>query len=724
MPAVPDGDSIKFIPYGAQSWIVKNHVDIIWVVLEECRGYRNISQVVVRIRKKLPHVDQSVIRAVIDHLLQLGVLLDRREAFRSIFPLLSNPSVFPVLMTPAEVREYTVSPRLPVKQGTTHKLLPYATNDALAKLQASRRSCRSFDKKKVVSLTSLSRVLQHAYSLPLHSTPSGGALYPLKIFAILTRDQGELTKGYYEYDPERHEIVRYGEIDLELMQYALWNGTLLHNAPIIIVIAADLKRQSTKYGNRAYLLGAIETGLCAENIHLAANQEGLATLQYGGFAERLVAAELQMDEGLEQGQVWPLSTIALGYSGNERLPDEDTQLEGLIEQLVGKGKPVKNMYVIRNPGERGTIPFFGVHAIGLFPDRPNHNFIAAGTATSVALAKIKALAEAYERHASGLIRIEQVARANELTKAHEQWLDPRKIVPFTDEQYKLLPRYKQFSENHPWEWVRGRQSGSNEPVWVPIDLAFYPIDKKLINRKLCFGSSSSGVAAYTNEQEAIRRAFFELLERHATMDSWLRRDSLQPIDPSILPYHWKRRIEYWKSRNRDMYVLDMSDRAHGMVAFNVVSVGDTFPYFMSGAAVSDDFDAALTKAFNETELMLICARDPKRKTYLKPEKVNEIQHHALLYAQSLEHAMQLQWLWSGQTQDVLPNATATAQQAMEDLGVVTVRLSPPNAPLYVFRALSEQLIPLDFGYGTNHYTHQSLQGAVDPRNRDMPHYFA
>lgn len=724
IPAIPTENKIKFMPCGSQSWVVSNHVDVVWAILEECRGYYDIKKVVSRVKKKLPETSQDVIESVIEHLLNLGVLLDRREAFRSIFPMLSNPSVFPMPMTPAEIREYTATPRLPVKRGTTYKLSTFDSDDVLAQLQASRRSCRSFSTSRTLSLLELGRVLIHAYSLPLHSTPSGGALYPLKLYVIVTRDQEELPKGYYEYDPEKHEIIGYDTLDRELMQHAFWSETLLHNAPVIIVIAVDLKRQSMKYGNRAYLLGAIETGLAAENIHLAANQEGLATLQYGGFAEKLLAAEMRMNEGIEEGQVWPFSTIAIGHESNDTLPDDDAQLEELSEKLVGRGKPVKGLYIVRNNGERGTNNIFGVHADGRFPDAPDHKFVAAGTAASVALAKIKALGEAYERHASGLVRIERVATAKELTEAHEQWLDPRIVAPFTDEQYRQLKRYQPFQENKPWEWVEGRLAATDKPIWVPVDLAFYPINAKSLGRKLCFGATSSGVAAYSNEPEAIRRALFELLERHATMDSWFRHDSLRPIDPALLPYHWQRRVAYWKTRGREVYVLDMSDRVHGIVAVNVTMIGDTFPYFMCGAAASDNFETALAKAFNETELMIVCARESKRKKYLEPEDVNDVLDHALLYAQSPKHAAKLEWLWSGKVKKEIPNTTKSVEQVLKDLDAVIVRLSPPGAPLYVFRVLSEHLIPLDFGYGTNHYTHKSLGGNINSENKHMPHYFA
>lgn len=724
MPAVPDEDDIKLLPAGSQSWIIRSHTDIVWALMSECRGYDVADVVLKTVRKQFPKEEPQTIQAVLDHLLRLGVIIDRPRAFKALFPLINNPPEFPQLMSFKEMRKYTKSSRLPIKQGnTSHLKLPNET-DHLGDLQAFRRSCRNFDQNKSLSPEVIGRILVHTYSLSLHATPSGGGLYPLKLFIILTRDQATLAKGYYEYDPEKHNLVRYGELDPEMMAYALGSDSMLYNAPAIVVIAPDLDRQAKKYGNRAYLLSVLEAGATAQNIHLAAAQEQVATLQYGGFSEKVLAAELGMNETDASSMVTPVSVVALGYPATSKptISSED-QLEKLANELIGKGKPIRRLTPISNDQSRGTVAIFGVHAYARHADDPRSNFIASGSATSSALARIKAIAEAYERYASGLVRVDRVASAIELTKAKEAWLDPRIVAPWTDKQYmQFSDKYEQFDEKKPLQWVEGFRPGTSIPVWVPVDLTFYPLHPEQWNRKRYAAATSSGVAAYTNEPEAIKRATFELLERHALMYTWFKQQPLMRISNNKLPYHYRRRIEYWASQGRQVYILDMSSQSYGMVGVSVVITGNSFPYFMSGAAVSDAFEPALAKAFHETELMVMCLREPDKPWHLEPKQVKSITDHALLYAQP-EYAQSLRWLWSGKEVNSIPTQSVKMPALFDNLDAIAVRLSPDKAPLSVVRVLSDKLIPISFGYGNNYYTHQALHDTINVI-AELPHYFA
>lgn len=48
-----------------------------------------------------------------------------------------------------------------------------------------------------------------------------------------------------------------------------------------------------------------------------------------------------------------------------------------------------------------------------------------------------------------------------------------------------------------------------------------------------------------------------------------------------------------------------------------------------------------------------------------------------------------------------------------------------DAPLDVVRILSEKLIPINFGWKTEHYLHRSIgEGDLSPDSLKFPHYFA
>jgi hypothetical protein len=56
---------------------------------------------------------------------------------------------------------------------------------------------------------------------------------------------------------------------------------------------------------------------------------------------------------------------------------------------------------------------------------------------------------------------------------------------------------------------------------------------------------------------------------------------------------------------------------------------------------------------------------------------------------------------------------------------VVVQLSPSSSPLKVVRVLSDKLVPVNFGFGTEHYRHHTIKrGELNQLSRKLPHYFA
>jgi thiazole/oxazole-forming peptide maturase SagD family component len=345
----------------------------------------------------------------------------------------------------------------------------------------------------------------------------------------------------------------------------------------------------------------------------------------------------------------------------------------------------------------------------------------SGTATSAALAQVKALAEAYERYASGLVRVDRVSKAIDLD---EPWLDPRQIVPLTDEQFREMPFLQPFNPDLTWEWVKGQWAVGGQTVWAPVDLVFYPLNNSTFGRKLTHEASSSGVAAYVSFDGAVKRGLVELIERDTIMRNWFQHESPWRIAHDQLPYHWRRRAEYWESQGRAVYVLDFS--AYGAVVVNVVITSpDRFPCFVNGSAASlDSFDEALAKAFHEAEFGLLQALKFSPHRPIRPERVVGPADHAKLYAHP-RYLSNLTWLWEGSETSITPQPTAHVDELLARFNAVLVRLSPDNAPLHVVRVLSDQLVPVSFGYAAEHYSHPTIRAdRVHPDSLRLPHYFA
>lgn len=80
-------------------------------------------------------------------------------------------------------------------------------------------------------------------------------------------------------------------------------------APVVIVVCADLERSASKYGSRGRELYAIQDAtLAAQNLWLAATEMGLAAGWVGAFGEEEVSRILDLEEGLR-----PIAIMPLGY---------------------------------------------------------------------------------------------------------------------------------------------------------------------------------------------------------------------------------------------------------------------------------------------------------------------------------------------------------------------------------------------------------------------------
>jgi len=710
---VPTQTGIRFLHPRTQ-YDVNNYVDEIWAILAECNGYQSIDDIV----KKLKRFDEKILRGVIEELKGIGVLIESREIAMHFHQFSNNPMLYSHNMSHQDVLEYTRQPRLPIFAGEQFALP--ATTTQLNKMHATRKSTRNFTKEQL-ALDELSNILVSSYMPDGSATPSAGGLYPLKLYVIVTQP-GVMPRGYYEYDPTHRSLNLYNNsFDKEVVEFALNSDDLLYGAGAVLVIAADLGRHLGKYSNRGYRYTLLEAGHAAQNVQLACAELGLGCLEYGGFQDDVLSHELQLD----QAAVTPLVVIAVGRKSNDDYEDSQSTLLMLRDELVGPKKPVRYVNITGGDQIAKGDSFFAASA--LHAPNPQQNArrsyqqrFVGGTGSSSNMAQIKAIAEAYERYTSGSLRVDLVASAKEL---NVRWLDPRRVAPLTAEQLAAYKKLQAFSESTPYEWVKGISLRNGEPVFVPIDLAFFPVFQEDLGRKPLHAGNSSGVAAYSGIEEAQRRALLEAIERDALMHSWFTRVPPVQISHERLPLHWKRRAAYWQEQGREVYVLDIS--RHGVSVTQVAIVSrEAYPSFVNGASASgNSFEESVAKAFHEAELVLLHMLKSPKTTPINPERVFNPMDHARLYAHPV-HFDNLDWVWSGKQVDVVPQVTESVESLYQTLDAVSIRLSPEHAPLQVVRVLSEQLVPINFGYGSEYFSHPSLKGKVHPDSLKLPHFFA
>jgi SagB-type dehydrogenase family enzyme len=195
-----------------------------------------------------------------------------------------------------------------------------------------RRSVRNFSSQPI-TLEHLSQILWSAQGInelrqELRTSPSAGATYPLILYVVVGTESvryenGFLREGVYRYDWRSHTLisVREGDIRKELYLACL-NQEWILNAPISVIIAADYRRTTWRYGSRGIRYVHMEVGHVGQNIYLQVAALGLGTVAVGAFEDGKVKKILSLPPNEE-----PLYIMPVGVSKKERKVEQNELIE-------------------------------------------------------------------------------------------------------------------------------------------------------------------------------------------------------------------------------------------------------------------------------------------------------------------------------------------------------------------------------------------------------------
>lgn len=168
-----------------------------------------------------------------------------------------------------------------------------------------RRSRRDFD-GSALSRADLATILDTAYGVRgevRRTVPSGGALYPLELYAAVRRVDG-VAPGVYRYDSELHALEeREQRNPWPALETACPLTGLLHGGAAALLVLAVFGRTRFKYGQRGYRFALLEAGHVVQNAVLAAAALDLPVLPLGGYYDAQVD-ELVGADGLEESVVY------------------------------------------------------------------------------------------------------------------------------------------------------------------------------------------------------------------------------------------------------------------------------------------------------------------------------------------------------------------------------------------------------------------------------------
>jgi SagB-type dehydrogenase family enzyme len=180
----------------------------------------------------------------------------------------------------------------------------------LERIIVRRRSIRAFS-GAAIGLEELTRLLFFAYGRTdprgaFRAVASGGALYPLELYAIALAVDG-LEPGIYHYGVETGHlnIVRPGDCLAPLKEVVTWQGVDIDHASVAIVMTAAFRRSTAKYLDRGYRMVLMEAGEAAQNLCLVATSLELGACLLGGFNDDLLSGLLDID-GVDEAPLLPV----------------------------------------------------------------------------------------------------------------------------------------------------------------------------------------------------------------------------------------------------------------------------------------------------------------------------------------------------------------------------------------------------------------------------------
>lgn len=685
----------------------KSNLKLILELLKKSIGTISAEEIAHIIEREM-HIPAATVNDAIDDLVVCEILMDSREQFLKYHALTYNPPRFPSVLSLAEIEELTqTTPDYVAKEPAAIYEDTNALSPPVFDVLSKRHSCRSF-RDIPVEKEKLFAICKAAYSFQIRPTASAGTLFPLSIYFINRIVSGQLPAGLYQYDPQEERLLLLDiSVCLEQLAYLLNDAECVFGAPCIFFVGADIRRHMIKYANSGYRYVLLEAGHSLQNMTIAAQELGLGGVEYGGFCDEAVRRLFQMPEHMV-----PLACYALGYEDTECRRDEiflkKEREKRIIERIVHIKELDINFFLPDvEPFELSNRRV----VVSKFKDAHGRTEFGTGIDPVYGRAYLKAVMETYERYTISCRYFDRLERAD---KQKENYLHPAAYIPYTDTQIAGNGLTK-FCNEDTIEWLQGYDlEGRN--VYVPADLCFNVPGG---NGTLYHVANTSGCAAHFDIKAAEQAALLELIERDALMKSWFYKQEPCRIREDSLPDDVRQR--FWQYQEKGISVLIVSllcDYAYVVFVCSISDIGP--PYFVSGVAASfSSVKEAVRKAFDEWEASYILGVSAEKT--IAPEEVVTPKDHGTLYRYTNCNS-EIDYLRHGIEIDS-SDINAGKCGNVRELSPVFVRYRSLIEGAFVVRAFSKELIPINFGFGMDFYSHSKIDKSL-LKNNGFPHFFS
>lgn len=580
---------------------------------------------------------------------------------------------------------------------------------------AQRRSTYIFDERPLpraaldALLWSLAGVVRETHERttaggPRRTVPSAGELHLLEVYLALQRpylhtDEEALSEpellpsGLYRIRYPSAHRVQYELLtkDLSRLPRAVAKPEYLHSSTGILFVAADARRATLRYRNRAIQYLFSEAGMALQNGALAATRLDVGLAAFGSYYEGDVQNLFDIPDRMILG------SAIFG-------PRPTAEQEAAVQHCPGIEFAWADAH-----SDQFNLPYFVGRA--KIKDDPNGR-PTWGRDVRPELAHRKAVAEAIERLGYREPRGLQSGRMVDMDHA----LDPRLVVQFSPAQYRVptFP-FKNFEPTAKHLWVEGVAAGTGRKVAVLADLVFASdaLQTKHRYRATYWRANSSGCAAGTTPSDAQLAAVLELAERDAFMRHWLSQKPGTGIAEDSLPASLRQRIAAIRATGFAVSVQHLPSKVAPVIFLFARHALRQATCVSAGAGLT--LEKACLSALVELESRVFSILHGHAVPPLNPTDVQSPDDHFALYTRPnyfdradglLPGEATASWKTVAQqvdlrTRDLLYEKMHEAQLEPVFIDITPSRngISNGRERLAVCRAIVPGLIPMSFGFG-------------------------
>lgn len=676
----------RLLSLGRKSVFYTNHSKVtveaprslILKLYELCDGRHSLDQIIDSLSSDW---DELSIRGLINDLHYFGILIDGYRISDEIWKLVENPVGFPLSLNNRDKSRLVRNAYLRHRKNIKGELYQ-ASPTPHGKLLKARRSIRSFSGE--VPFQSIVDILWSAYGETgdgHRTVPSAGALYPLKINVVFLCQSGNLPKAIYDvcFGPSGLVGFNFVSSDTDRFVQSFTDPTILEGAQGVIVINGSFQINSKKYGSRSLLFVPLEAGHVAQNINISAVEHDVATVEVGGFIDKLVSKALNLPRYYH-----PLIAIVFGRENhNAKMTFANKQEVLWVTQTSNHYNPPFVIALARVSKELSW---------------------SSGRDASPTIAYTKAISEAKEWAACGCI-------PRNLTQASfldlENAINPEDIIRFHPRQYRLkrFP-FKPFDAKTKYEWTEGHDEINGLEVYILADCVYFPYFPK---RPYYAYANSSGVAAHPDRQKAIEIGTLELVERDSFMIAYLTRMPLPTIIKKTLPVNFQKRIAEIQKTGFRIWIKDYSLDLSPSVC--IIAQNKKLGCTTCAACSSFDIEEAVNHALAEIEAFVFFRLQSKKEEFIKPSDVVMPIDHGNLYNQR-QYFRRADFLMYSKKMISFSEIGKTSAKSWSELldiflakkwRLLTVPLVLSdkyggNGNLHIIRSIVTGIVPMTFGY--------------------------